>query len=176
MKKFIFSLVVLLFGCSDPGDQPGTNLKKGDEFFAKNEYEVAEYYYDQIPEDSPFFRQAQKKLNAIAVVKAKWKVVESDSTEISQVVLVENKYKADNVSRVPIHSITIANNSKKKLESVNIEFTYFNQEGTVIATLLGDVKTPVDPESKNIFDNVSPGILQERFVNCEARIINAHFH
>ncbi len=175
MKKFVLVLMLLVFGCSDLGDQASANLKKGDEFFAKNEYEVAEYYYDKIPEESPFYRQARKKLNTIASVKEKWKVVAGDTVEISKVVIIENTYKVDNVSRLPIHTVTIANNTRKTLESVIIEFIYYDEAGSVVTTLVGNVKASVEPKSQNVFDNISPGTLQERFVNCEARIINAHF-
>lgn len=175
MKKFVLVLMLLVFGCSDLGDQASANLKKGDEFFAKNEYEVAEYYYDKIPEESPFYRQARKKLNTIASVKEKWKVVAGDTVEISKVVIIENTYKVDNVSRLPVHTVTIANNTRKTLESVIIEFIYYDEAGSVVTTLVGNVKASVEPKSQNVFDNISPGTLQERFVNCEARIINAHF-
>ncbi len=175
MKKFVLVLMLLVFGCSDLGDQASANLKKGDEFFAKNEYEVAEYYYDKIPEESPFYRQARKKLNTIASIKEKWKVVAGDTVEISKVVIIENTYKVDNVSRLPIHTVTIANNTRKTLESVIIEFIYYDEAGSVVTTLVGNVKASVEPKSQNVFDNISPGTLQERFVNCEARIINAHF-
>ncbi len=175
MRKFIFSLLFLLFGCSDPGDQASANLKKGDEFFAKNEYEVAEYYYDKIPEDSPFFRQAQKKLNIIASAKTKWKVVQGDTVDISQVVLIENEYQTSNVSRLPIHSITLENKSWKRLESVNIEFTYFKETGTVIAKLIGSIETNLEPRTQRVFKNISPGTIQEQFVKCDARIVSANF-
>ena len=132
-------------------------------------------YYDKIPEESPFYRQARKKLNTIASIKEKWKVVAGDTVEISKVVIIENTYKVDNVSRLPIHTVTIANNTRKTLESVIIEFIYYDEAGSVVTTLVGNVKASVEPKSQNVFDNISPGTLQERFVNCEARIINAHF-
>jgi hypothetical protein len=175
MKKIILGLLLMLFGCSDPADKASENLKKGDEFFGKNEYEVAEYYYEKIPEESPFFHQAQKKLNAIAVVKAKWKVAVGDTVEISKVVIIDNKYKADNLSKEPIHTITLVNKSWKKLESVNIEFIYYNEAGTVVTRLVGDVKTDLEPRTQSVFENISPGTVHERFVKCEAKIINAYF-
>ena len=175
MKKFAFGLMLLIVGCSDPGEQAGSNLKKGDEFFAKNEYEIAEYYYEKIPEESPLYRQAQKKLNEITVIKEHWKIGEADSAEVAQVVLVENKYNADNTSKVPIHTLTLLNNSRKKLGSVNIEFTYYNAAGGVIAVLVDEVKTPLGSNTQGVFDKVSPGILPDKFERCEARIINAHF-
>jgi len=75
MKKFVLVLILLVFGCSDLGDQASANLKKGDEFFAKNEYEVAEYYYDKIPEESPFYRQARKKLNTSHIAAKALRIV-----------------------------------------------------------------------------------------------------
>lgn len=176
MKKFIFSLIFFAVGCSDPIDQASTNLKKGDEFFAKNEYEAAEYYYDRIPEESPFYPQAQKKMNAIAVFKAKWRVNDKDSSEISKVVLVENISKMNNISRVPTHMITIANNSTKLLESIEVEFTYYDQNESVITALITEVKTPLKPKSQETYYDITPGLLQERFTTCQAKIINAHFH
>ncbi|MDP1678375.1 MAG: FxLYD domain-containing protein [Bacteroidota bacterium] len=175
MKKFILGLVLLVFGCSDPGDKASENLKKGDSFFEKNEYEVAEYYYDKIPEESPFYRQAQKKLDAIALVKEQWKIVASDSVGASKIILVENKYRTDSVSGAPIHTITLTNNSRRTVNSVNIEFTYYNQAGNVITTLVGDVKTSLEPNTRASFDDITPGTLQELFVKCDAKIISIHF-
>jgi hypothetical protein len=167
--------VLILFGCSDSADQASANLKKGDEFFAKNEYDIAEYYYDKIPEDSPFFQQAQKKLNAIAVGRAQWKVDNNGSTKISEVYIIDNKYKIDSVSKLPIHAITLENKSWKSLLSVDIEFIYYNDEGTVVTKLIADVKTNLLPKTQKVYENISPGTIQERFVNCQARIIAAHF-
>ncbi len=175
MKKFVLGLALLVFGCSDHGDKASENFKKGDDFFAKNEYEIAEYYYDKIPEDSPFYRQAQKKLHAIALVKEQWKIVKSDSVGTSQIILVENKYRTDGVSGAPIHTITLTNNSRRTLNSVTIVFTYYNQGGNVITTLVGEVTTSLEPNTQAVFENVTPGTLQEPFVNCEAKIINTHF-
>jgi hypothetical protein len=175
MKKIIFSLLVILFGCSDSADQAGANLKKGDEFFNKSEYEVAEYYYEKVPEESPLFRQAQTKLEAIAGIKERWKVIPGDTVEISNIILVENKYNTDNTSRLPIHAITLANRSWKKLKSINIEFTYYNAAGAVITKLIVEIETDLDSRNQKVYENVSPGVIQERFAKCDARIINAVF-
>ncbi|HAP36769.1 MAG TPA: hypothetical protein DCQ28_12840 [Bacteroidetes bacterium] len=176
MRKIVFSILLLVVGCAEPVDQASTNLKKGDEFFAKNEYEVAEYYYDKIPEDSPFFRQAQKKLNVIAAVKEKWKIDVGDTVEISKVTITENKYTTDNDSKSPIHTLTVVNTSWKKLKRVNIEFSYFTEAGIIITRLVvNDVELDLDPNTQKVYENISPGTIYFQFATCEAKIINAYF-
>jgi len=72
MKKTLLILLLLAAGCIDTEENASANLKKGDDFFAKNEYEVAEYYYERIPEESPFYAKAQVKLEEIAKIKKQW--------------------------------------------------------------------------------------------------------
>ena len=175
MKKITVSLLVILFGCSDPADQAGTNLKKGDEFFDKSEYEVAEYYYEKIPEESPLFIQAQKKLNAIAMVKEQWKVVAGDPIEISNITIVEHKYNTDSSATLPIHSVTLVNRYWKKLKSVDIQFSYYDGSGNIVAKLITEIETNLDSRNQRVYENISPGTVRERFVSCEIKIINADF-
>ena len=67
MKLLAAMMVAMLFiGCDNTPEQAADNLKKGDEYFAAQQYEVAEYYYDKIPDESPLYKEAQLKIDKIS--------------------------------------------------------------------------------------------------------------
>ncbi|MBW7887933.1 MAG: hypothetical protein H3C35_06185 [Bacteroidetes bacterium] len=66
MKKLFLCVILLVAaGCEDLDEDAPINFKKGIEFYKKGEYEIAEYYFDKIPEESPLYNSAQKRLQKI---------------------------------------------------------------------------------------------------------------
>ena len=62
IKTILLFLILLLAGCGESVEDAPINLQKGNDFYIRGQYEVAEYYFEKIPEDSPLYPEAQEKL------------------------------------------------------------------------------------------------------------------
>lgn len=177
MKKIVFySLLAILYGCADSDDKAFSNLKKGDEFFEKKEYEVAEYYYEKIPDTSPLYPNAQRRLNEIAEIKRLWVEKDVPVAEVAKLQLLNHRYTIDNVRHVPSHSLEIYNNLVQNVEYVDIQFTYFDQNGIVVATLTTTLHASIFPNSRKGFNAVEPGYVGKAFATAEAKIVRARYN
>ncbi len=175
MKKLLFIFFAILFGCTGTEEHASANLKKGDDFFAKKEYEVAEYYYEKIPEDSPIYTQAQKKLEAIAVIKKQWADKEVKVADLSKIAMIDHTYQLDNVTQVPTHRLSLVNNTPRILESVTVEFSYFDKDGKEIQKLTVEVTTQMYENTQDVFKGISTGVLLRPFTTSTAKIVSAKF-
>lgn len=175
MKKFYCLFFIFLLGCSGTEENASANLKKGDDFFAKKEYEVAEYYYEKIPEESPIYIQAQKKLEEIAAVKKQWADKEVKVGDLTKIIVLDHTYQTDNVSQVPIHRLSLVNNTDRFIETITVEFTYFDKSGKEITKLTAEVNTPMYQNTQDVFKGISPGMVNEEYAKSTAKIISARF-
>jgi hypothetical protein len=177
MKNILFFvLLVALYGCTGGEENASSNLKKGDEFFEKEEYEVAEYYYEKVPEESPLYSKAKRKLDEIAVIKRLWVEKDVPETEVARIQILNHRYAVDNVRHVPSHSLELYNNLPQNVEYVDLEFTYLDQEGTVITTLTMQLRTSIFPNSRKGFNAVEPGYVGKSFATSEAKIVRARYN
>ncbi|MFA6540566.1 MAG: FxLYD domain-containing protein [Bacteroidota bacterium] len=175
MKNILFLIVVLLAGCSASEEDSQINLAKGDEFFAKEEYEVAEYYYERIPEESPLYAQAEKKLVAIHEIKAQWMDRTVSEEDLTRLLIIDLSSGTDNVLNIPAHRLLIRNNNKRDIASVKLEFTYFDEQGEVIGHLQTDVPITIKANDQNECVGVNPGRLDRKFTKASAQIIGAMY-
>jgi len=177
--KILFALFMccIMIGCDASDDQAAANFNKGDKFFQLKEYEIAEYYYGKISSTSPLYDKAQEKIQQIddslrAQIPQK---AEGPKGDVSQIDLLDYTTTPDNSGREPSHRISLRNNSPARLESVLLEFTYYDGAGNVIETLTKETDTPMYPQTQDVFKNIQPGELKAPFVSCSIRIISATF-
>lgn len=175
--KYILGIIVvmMLAGCDSTSEQAPGNLKKGDQYFEAKEYEVAEYYYEKIPQDSPQFKEAQAKLQKIAEIQKSKLPTISAADESRKVSVFEQSITSNTLGKMPIYSVSLNNESIYKLASVEFEFTYFDAGGNLIAAKRCRVKTPIPARSQETFSGISPGVLQETFASSKVRILSADF-
>ncbi|MBI2427245.1 MAG: hypothetical protein HYV29_00330 [Ignavibacteriales bacterium] len=175
MKQLIFFILIALIGCADTDENAAANLKKGNDFFEKKEYEVAEYYFERIPETSPLHKEAVKKLDVIAKIKRQWVEKEVSPADLSKIIILEHTFQVDNVARIPSHRLSLVNNTDRILQSIEVEFTYFDKSNKEIMKLVGEVRTPMFQNTQDVFKGIEPGYVQEEFATATAKIIKARF-
>lgn len=169
MKKFSLLLVLSLFGCTDSEENASMNLRKGDEFFAKGEYEIAEYYYDKIPEESNLYKsvlrkkQEMEKINNDPVLKAKKAAKEESVTIVRHSHILR-------MGRLPVHTLTLANNTSKHLNIVEMDFVYLDASGKEVARLMTMLTPGLDAETEKEMTNISPGMVNEKFSQVRIEI------
>jgi hypothetical protein len=175
--KYIFSIiaVAMLIGCDSTSEQAPGNLKKGDQYFEAREYEVAEYYYQKIPGDSPQFKEAQAKLQKIAEIQKSKLPTISAADETRKVSVFDQSITSNTLGKMPVHSVSLNNESSFKLASIEFEFTYFDAGGNLIAAKRCRVKTPIPARSQETFNGIAPGVLEETFTSSKVRILSAEF-
>jgi hypothetical protein len=175
MKKILLILGFLLWGCSGSDEQAPENLKYGDDFFAKKEYEIAEYYYEKIPEESPLYSQARKKLEEISIIKKQWVEKSPPAAVLQKIVILNNVYGIDNVTGLPTHTLTILNNTDRIVEYLTFEFSYFDEAGKLVAQYTLKARTPLFQGYQDIFGGLQPGRVDKKFTSSTVKIINARF-
>lgn len=175
MKQWIFFLLIALIGCADTDENAAANLKKGNDFFEKQEYEVAEYYYERIPETSPLYNEAAKKLDVIAKIKKQWVEKEVSPADLSKIIILEHTYQVDNVARIPNHRLSLVNNTDRVLQSIEVEFTYLDKTNKEIMKLVAEVRTPMFQNTQDVFKGIEPGFVKEEFATAKAKIVKARF-
>ena len=175
--KYIISIIAAacLIGCDSTSEQAPGNLKKGDQYFEAKEYDVAEYYYEKIPEDSPQFKEAQAKLQKIAEIQQSMIPKISAVDEAQKLSVFDQSITSNALGKMPIHSVSLNNESSHKLTSVEFEFTYFDAGGNLIAAKRCKVRTPIPAKSQETFSGISPGVLEETFTSSKVRILSAEF-
>lgn len=175
MKRLVLFILLAMIGCTDSEENAAANLKKGNDFYNKKEYEVAEYYFERIPESSPLYKEAEKKLEAIAAIKKQWIEKEVSPADLANIVIIDHTYQLDNVTRIPTHRLSIVNNTDRILQSITVEFTYFNKDNKEVGKLVANVRTPMYEHTQDVFKGIEPGALTVDFVRSEAKIVKARF-
>jgi hypothetical protein len=167
--------LMLLFGCDNTAEQAANNLKKGDEYFATKQYEVAEYYYDKIPEESPLYKEAQLKVEKIDDIQ-KGALPKISAAEESQKVSVFDQTMTSNAGGThPIHSVELNNESVYKIVSVTLEFTYLDGTGNVVGVKQFKVATLMNGKTQDTFKGISPGDLESPCTSCKVKVVSAEF-
>ncbi|MGA9406939.1 MAG: hypothetical protein WBW71_07385 [Bacteroidota bacterium] len=175
--KYALTVIVsmLLFGCDSTADQAPSNLQKGDEYFAAKQYEVAEYYYDKIPEESPLYKEAQMKMEQIANIEQGELPKISEAEESQKVSVFDQSMTSNAGGTEPVHSVELNNESVHKLTSVVLEFTYFDATGNIVAVKQVKVATPMIGKTQDTFTGITPGSLESPCTSCKVRVVSAEF-
>jgi hypothetical protein len=176
MKQLIAAaLFLVLAGCQNNLENASANMKKGDSFYEAKEYDVAEYYYEKIPEESPLFVQARMKLDSISAFRKYWSTTTVSPEDMKNIMLGDHSASMMKATMKPLHSFVIINNTPRTLSSVTIEFTYYDIEHNVVGKLTCDVDAPVPSKNKGVFNRVEPGTLKKLFMKSDAKLIGAEY-
>ncbi|MFA6456883.1 MAG: hypothetical protein WCW40_08685 [Bacteroidota bacterium] len=179
MKKILILICLALFGCTDSEENASTNLRKGDEFMAKGEYEIAEYYYDKIPEESSLYKTVLRRKQDIA--KSAHSKISSNSSSSTvaddseeNIVIVDQKF-ALQLGKLPLHTVLIRNNSSKRVNTIEVRFVYIDETRTVVARHTWLLNAYIDPGTEKEFKNISPGMVNDKFNRVEIEVVKAMF-
>jgi hypothetical protein len=176
MKYFVtIFLAVAFFGCDNTPEQAPANLQKGDEYFAAQQYEVAEYYYDKIPEDSPLYKEAQLKIDKINEIQKVSLPKISVAEESQKVSVFDQTMTSNSGGTEPVHSVELNNESTHKLVSVVLEFTYYNAGGDVVAVKQLKVSSPMLGKTQETFKEITPGHLESPCASSRVKVVSAEF-
>jgi len=175
--KFVVIIVfaVLFFGCDNTPEQAPANLQKGDEYFAAQQYEVAEYYYEKIPEESPLYKEAQLKIDKIDEIQKNSIPKISVAEESQKVSIFEQTMTSNSGGTEPVHSVELNNESSHKLVSVVLEFTYFDAGGNVVAVKQLKVPSPMLGKTQETFKEIAPGHLESPCTSSKVKVVSAEF-
>jgi hypothetical protein len=175
--KIVMLVVVsiLLFGCDNTAEQAPSNLQKGDQYFAAKQYEVAEYYYDKIPEESPLYKEAQLKMEKIDEIEKGALPKISFAEESQKVSIFDQAMTSNSGGTEPVHSVELNNESVYKLVSVVLEFTYLDAEGKVVAVKRCKIDAPMSGKTQETFKGISPGMLESPCTSSKVKVVSAEF-
>ncbi len=177
MKQFYGFCLLLVFtaGCQNTEESAPANMKKGNDFYGMKEYDVAEYYYEKIPPESPLYPDAKVKLDSIAVFKQYWAITKVTDADLKLINLSDHSGSMNLSAMKPLHSFVIINNTKRTLSMITVEFTYYDHEANQVAQLTCTVDAPVPSKKKGVFSRVEPGVLKTSFSRSTAKLVGAEY-
>jgi hypothetical protein len=176
MKRVLIIVVLLLFsGCGDSAEHSPVNMKKGDAYFASKEDEVAEYYYEKIPEESPLYKEAQAKLQHIYEIEQTMLPKPPGAEESQRVTIFDQTITSNAGGMAPVHSVTLNNESTHRLASVVLEFTYYDASGNVVAVKRCKVSSAMSAKTQDTFTGIAPGKLELACATSRVTVVSAEF-
>lgn len=175
MKKFIVLVCLVAAGCGGSLEDAQSNFQKGNEFFDHQEYDVAEYYYDKIPEESPLYQEAAKKLDQIESIRKDLADKEVSQADLSNISIIDQSNHMDLVSNKPFHRIVFVNHTSKTLKSVTFEFVYIDKNGSEVDKLTKEVKILVSPNETKEIKGIEPGVITKIFNTAQVNIVAASY-
>jgi hypothetical protein len=176
MKKILVLFLLFLFGCADSDENASTNLRKGDEFFNKGEYDVAEYYYDKIPLDSPLYQTVVRRKEEI--LKAHEDPMSDTRTakKAKGVFISNHSFFGNSAGTIPVHRMTIVNNTDENLQFVELEFVYLDERGIEVQRLSTVLNSYVAKNSQKDFEKISPGVVRVKFAKAHVVLVKPVFY
>ena len=176
MKRTLIMLALaVFFGCDTTPELAPNNMKKGDQYLAERDYDVAEYYYEKIPDSSPLYKEAQLKLKQIADIRDSAIPKVSAEAELQKLSVFEQNIIRNDDGKTPIHTVSLNNESTHKLTSVQLEFTYFDAAGNIIGVKRCTVAKAMSAKTQQAFTDIAPGILDVPCASSKVKIISAEF-
>ena len=176
MKHTLLVIILLMLsGCDNSVERAPINMKKGDTYFAAKEYEVAQYYYEKIPEESPLFKEAETKLQQINDLEASMLPKAPGVEELAKVTIFDQSMTKSEDGLNPVNSVELNNESTHKLTSVILEFTYYDGGGEVVGVKQYKLTTSMIGKTQETFSGITPGKLDLACAKCSVRILSAEF-
>ncbi|MEI7907138.1 MAG: hypothetical protein WCI84_07250 [Bacteroidota bacterium] len=176
MKKNLFLFLLFMIGCADPDENASKNIRKGDEFFNKGEYDIAEYYYDKIPVENPLYQTVIRRKEEIKKAHEDPMADTRTAKKAKGVYVTNHTFFISNPGPMPVHRITIVNNTDDNLQFVELEFVYLDEEGNEVSRLSTVLTTYVTRNSQKVFEKITPGIMREKFAKANAVLIKPVFY
>lgn len=174
-KMCILLFMTAIMGCEISLENASWNMKKGDSFYASKEYDVAEYYYGKIPEESPLYKQAKNKIDSIAIIRKYWAITIVTPEDMVKIAIMDHSAKMNVSTMNPLHSFVIVNGTLRTLSMISVECTYFDANGTEIERLVCDLKASVPSMKKGVFGRVEPGTLKVSFARSTIKLVGAKY-
>ncbi|GEM_PF-1972460 len=171
----LVSFSMLLLGCDNTPEQAQNNLQKGDEYFAAKQYEVADYYYDKIPEESPLYKEAQLKMQKIDEIEQGALPKISVAEESKKVSIFDQTMTSNSGGTEPVHSVELNNESVHKLTSVVLEFTYLDAAGNIVTVKKIKIAAPMSGKTQETFKGIAPGTLESPCTSSKVKVVSAEF-
>lgn len=169
-------LALAVAGCTDSEENASTNLRKGDEFFKKGEYDIAEYYYDRIPDDSPLKQTVTRRKEDIVKFRENPALDTNVKRKVKGVFVKNHTFAITSLGVMPVHRFTIVNNTDKTLQFCEMEFVYFDAGGKEVERLNYVANTLVPKDEEKVFDKINPGVVRGKFVRSTATIVKPVFY
>ncbi len=175
MKNVPFLFLLLALGCTDSEEQASTNLRKGDEFFNKGQYDIAEYYYDKIPEESPLHKSVARRVDEIAKIRIDPSLDKHSTKKKEGVFITNHSFEAGAMGVLPLHRMTIVNNTDKNLQFCELEFVYYDASGKEVERLSTVATTGVQKDAQKNFEKISPGVVKQKFAKATVKLVKPVF-
>ncbi len=166
MKNIPLLFLLLAIGCTDTEENASTNLRKGDEFFNKGQYEIAEYYYDKIPEESVLRKTVERRIDEINKIKIDPSLDKHSTRKKEGVFITNHSFELGTMGLLPLHKMTIVNNTDKNLQFCELEFIYYDAAGTEVERLTTTATTGVQKQSSRSFEKITPGVVKQKFAKA----------
>ncbi len=164
MRYVLLFTLLVMAGCTDSEENASMNLRKGDEFMAKGEYEIAEYYYDKVPEESVLFKTVERRRKEMEKSAPKPVAEKGKSTvQQRQGVFILKESHVLQLGKMPIHTITVQNATSKRLNVMELEFIYRNEMGVEVQKMTTMVNASMDAGEEKELDKIAPGMLNQKF-------------
>ncbi len=175
--KYLYAIIisVVLFGCDNTAELASSNMKKGDDYFAMKEYEVAQYYYEKIPGESPLYKEAEMKLQRIDDIQKNALPTISVAEEATKVTIFDQSITSNASGVSPVHSVSLNNESVHKLASVELEFTYYDAAGKVVGVKRCKIPSPMLGKSQETFTGIATGSLDAPCTTSKIKVLSAEF-
>lgn len=176
MKKYVVLFILFAaVGCENLEENAPSNYKKGEEFLRKGEYEIAEYYFDKVPEDSPWYKRTQKRLTEVHRQQDAQAVRAVSSSIKNDVSVIQQSFQVNNFGKVPFHFVTLENATDKTVQMVELEFVYFDSGGREVGRLPSVLNIDIPPNSTKELKNISPGVVNDKFERVSVNILRVLF-
>jgi hypothetical protein len=141
---------------------------------ARGEYEIAEYYYDKIPEESVLYKSVARRRQEMQKKLASGEAASGGSSSSSQkraegIFITKQSYLLQ-LGRMPIHTITVLNNTSKKLNVLEVEFVYLDGSGNEVSRRLMMVSANLGPGEERQMEKIAPGMVNEKFTSVKVEV------
>jgi hypothetical protein len=172
MKYVLLLCMLVMAGCTDSEENASANLRKGDEFMAKGEYEIAEYYYDKIPEESVLFKTVERRKKEMekSVPKTVTSSSSSSKAQKKEGVFILKESHVLQLGKMPIHTVTVQNATSKRLNMLELNFVYLDEMGTEVQRMTTLVNASMDPDTEKELDKIAPGMLNQKFSTVRVEV------
>lgn len=171
MRYALLLCLLVMVGCTDSEENASANLRKGDEFMAKGEYEIAEYYYDKIPEESVLFKTVERRRKEMEKhAPAPAAAAGGSKVQKREGVFILRESHVLQLGKMPIHTITVQNATSKRLNMLELNFVYLDGAGTEVQRMTSLVNASMDPDTEKELDKIAPGMLNQKFSTVRVEI------
>ncbi len=176
MKQIFFFIIALFFiSCEQTEQDANENFKKATEFYKQKEYEIAEYYFDKIPEDNPLYSESQRILQEIDNIKLFSSEKLAKPEELRQVKVLNHTFTFNAETMEPKHNIKISSENTRTIRFMVLKFTYYNEVNQPVDQIVVRENLVMYGRVTDTFKDVIPGKVKSKFYSSRVEILSAEF-